>query len=72
MTQELDAGNVVEITCCQPGASDGCLMGYAIHFAGTWDGWVVSPHDHRVMQNVVWNVAKAKAIEAVVANWDSK
>lgn len=44
-------------------------MGYAIKFAGTWDGWVAQPNDHRTMHKVVFNVPREAAIAAVVDNW---
>jgi hypothetical protein len=68
-TIDRDAGELVEIVCSQPGARDGCWMGYAIKFAGTWDGWVAQPNDHRTMHKVVFNVPREAAIAAVVDNW---
>lgn len=68
-TLEFAAGRVIEVSCCQPGARDGCWMGYAIRFGGTWDSWVASPHDHHTMRKVAINTTKEAAIQAVVDNW---
>ena len=68
-TIECEPQSVIEIVCCQPGNFDGCWMGYAIRFAGSWDGWVASPHDHQTMRKVIWNVTKEEAVNAVCDNW---
>lgn len=60
---------VIEVTCCQPGNWDGCWMGYALRFNGTWDAWVASAHDHRTLRKVRWNVSKDDAIKAIAENW---
>lgn len=70
MALRLDAESVVEVVCTQPGARDGCFMGYAIKFGGSWDGWWASPHDHRTLHKIVWAVTKEEAIKAILNKWE--
>jgi hypothetical protein len=65
-TLELDAGKCVEV-CCASGPRDGAVLGYAMLFAGTWDGWMVEETNHRAMCKVAISVeTKEEAIRAIV------
>ena len=41
-TVMLEQGKCIEV-CCSDGIRDGVLLGYAIFFSGSWDGWRVVP-----------------------------
>jgi hypothetical protein len=59
------ADMLIEICCCRPGPLDGALLGYAIKFAGGWDGWLIDHPNHRQMTKVAINTTREAAVKAV-------
>jgi len=47
----VDSGNCIEV-CASSGPLDGACLGYAIKFAGSWDGWRVNHPLHTSMTKV--------------------
>jgi len=63
-TLELAAGKCIEV-CGSRSPADGALLGYAVEFAGSWDGWRVQLPNHRRLEKVAIGVSRDEAIRAV-------
>lgn len=49
------------------GVRDGTLIGYAVRFAGSWDGWRVNPINRSIMERVAMDEPTADNAVARVA-----
>jgi hypothetical protein len=65
---EKDGSDVLEVCACE-GPLDGALLGYAIRFAGKWDGWQVEhPYHTRMLKVAIGVDTSAEAIAEIVGN----